>query len=60
MTTNEQALDPRAVFRASIELDSTFDAAYVTMNVLATIVCVYGLFENSPAVVIGATPNLMV
>lgn len=24
------------------------------MNALATVVCVYGLFENSPAVVIGA------
>jgi uncharacterized hydrophobic protein (TIGR00271 family) len=40
--------------RASIDLNSGFDAAFVTMNVLATVVACYGLFENSPAVVIGA------
>jgi uncharacterized hydrophobic protein (TIGR00271 family) len=31
-----------------------FDSAYVIMNGLATVVACYGLFENSPAVVIGA------
>jgi uncharacterized hydrophobic protein (TIGR00271 family) len=40
--------------RASIDLNSRFDAAFVIMNVLATVVACYGLFENSPAVVIGA------
>jgi uncharacterized hydrophobic protein (TIGR00271 family) len=54
MTTDPEALASRAAFRANIDLNSTFDLAYVTMNVLATVVCCYGLFENSPAVVIGA------
>jgi uncharacterized hydrophobic protein (TIGR00271 family) len=40
--------------RASIDLNSEFDAAFVTMNVLATVIACYGLFQNSPAVVIGA------
>ena len=35
-------------------MSSDFDVAYVTMNVLATVVACYGLFENSPAVLIGA------
>jgi uncharacterized hydrophobic protein (TIGR00271 family) len=34
--------------------DSTFDLAYVVMNVLATAVACYGLLEDSAAVVIGA------
>ena len=44
----------RALARASIEVSSEFDVAYVAMNGLAAVVGRYGLFENSPAVVIGA------
>lgn len=44
----------RAKARATIDLNSEFDAAYVIMNGLATVVACYGLFANSPAVVIGA------
>ena len=48
-------IDPaRAKIRANINSNSAFDAAYVTMNGLATVVACYGLFANSPAVVIGA------
>ena len=54
MATEAQALGSRAAVRANIELNSKFDVAYVTMNALATVVACYGLFENSPAVVIGA------
>ena len=52
--TKSQALGSRAAVRADIDLNSEFDVAYVTMNALAAVVCCYGLFENSPAVVIGA------
>jgi uncharacterized membrane protein len=44
----------RANVRTNIDLNSQFDAAYVIMNGLATVVACYGLFANSPAVVIGA------
>jgi uncharacterized hydrophobic protein (TIGR00271 family) len=54
MTTEAQAPASRVELRANINLNSTFDVAYVTMNALASVVCCYGLFENSPAVVIGA------
>jgi uncharacterized hydrophobic protein (TIGR00271 family) len=46
--------DSRAAARANIEVNSKFDLAYVVMNGLAAVVACYGLFENSPAVVIGA------
>lgn len=46
--------DSRAVARANIEASSEFDFAYVAMNGFAAVVGCYGLFENSPAVVIGA------
>lgn len=50
-----QNADPvRANVRANIDSNSQFDAAYVIMNGLATVVACYGLFANSPAVVIGA------
>ena len=39
MTTETQVLDPRAAVRSSIDLNSTFDVASVTMNTLATVVC---------------------
>ena len=54
MATEAQALGARAAVRANIDLNSKFDLAYVTMNVLATVVACYGLLENSSAVVIGA------
>ena len=55
MTTEAQALDnSRAAVRSNIELNSEFDLAHVAMNGFATIVACYGLFENSPVVVIGA------
>ena len=44
----------RDAARANIEVNSEFDLAYLAMNGLTTIVACYGLFENSPAVVIGA------
>ena len=55
MTAETQALDnSRAAARSNIELNSEFDLAYVAMNFFSTIVACYGLFEDSPAVVIGA------
>jgi uncharacterized hydrophobic protein (TIGR00271 family) len=54
MAASQQAFDPQSAVRISIDLNSEFDAAFVTMNVLATVLACYGLFENSPAVVIGA------
>jgi uncharacterized hydrophobic protein (TIGR00271 family) len=54
MATPQQVLESQAVIRAAIDSNSGFDAAFVTMNVLATVLACYGLFENSPAVVIGA------
>src|SRR6266853_5823252 len=44
----------RDEIRANINENSQFDSAYVIMNGLASVVACYGLFENSPAVVIGA------
>src|SRR6478736_1907705 len=43
-----------SVVRANILANSEFDFAYVVMNCLATVIACYGLFSNSPAVVIGA------
>ncbi len=40
--------------RESIRKGATFNRAYVLMNVLAAVIASYGLFANSPAVVIGA------
>jgi hypothetical protein len=54
MTTQEQEVGPQAAIRASIAVNSEFDGAYVIMNGLATVIACYGLFSNSPAVVIGA------
>lgn len=54
MATEERPIDTRAAIRANVEQASTFDVAYVTMNALAAVVASYGLFEDSPAVVIGA------
>lgn len=54
MTTVVSVDDRRDVVRANIEESSRCDTAYVTMNILATVIACYGLLENSPAVVIGA------
>lgn len=54
MAADAQLLTSPAAVRANVDSNSVFDAAYVTMNVLATVVACYGLFENSAAVVIGA------
>ena len=43
-----------ASVRSRVTEGSTFDRAYVVMNVLATVVACYGLLGNSAAVVIGA------
>ena len=40
--------------REKIRNDATFGGAYLVMNALATTIASYGLFANSPAVVIGA------
>ena len=51
----QQAIDTARInVRANIDSNSEFDAAYIIMNGLAAVVACYGLFENSPAVVIGA------
>ncbi len=44
----------RAAARSSVAENSSFDQAYVVMNILATIVASYGLLADSAAVVIGA------
>ena len=44
----------RGVVRSSVAENSSFDQAFVVMNVLATIVACYGLLADSAAVVIGA------
>src|SRR5215831_7020780 len=54
MPAPQQALSSEAGVRVNIASNSRFDVTYVTMNVLATVIVCYGLFENSPAVVIGA------
>src|SRR5436190_16876727 len=46
--------DPHSAVRANIAANSQFDVPYVVMNGLATLIACYGLFSNSPAVVIGA------
>src|SRR5271166_1121953 len=53
----EQVQNPdssQATVRVNIASNSEFDAAYAIMNCLAAVIACYGLFENSPAVVIGA------
>ena len=39
---------------SNIRQGSVLDRTYIIMNILATIIACYGLFANSPAVVIGA------
>jgi uncharacterized hydrophobic protein (TIGR00271 family) len=54
MTAQQQQADAQAAVRANIVANSTLDFAYILMNCLATVIACYGLFSNSPAVVIGA------
>jgi len=54
MMTPAPAADAYSTARANIVANSQFDMAYVVMNGLATVIACYGLFSNSPAVVIGA------
>jgi len=54
MTTQVGALGHQAEIRSNIVANSECDFAYVVMNGLATVIACYGLFSNSPAVVIGA------
>jgi uncharacterized hydrophobic protein (TIGR00271 family) len=54
MTTQVGAVGHQAEIRSNIVVNSEFDFAYVVMNGLATVIACYGLFSNSPAVVIGA------
>jgi uncharacterized hydrophobic protein (TIGR00271 family) len=54
MTIVLDAPDLHSRVRAAIDTNSRTDAAYLTMNALATLIACYGLLENSPAVVIGA------
>ena len=48
--SNEQ----REAVRQNIDNGATFNLPYLAMNILAAIIACYGLFANSPAVVIGA------
>ena len=54
MTTMVQPHEHSEAVRHIIEESSRCDAAYLIMNILATVIACYGLLENSPAVVIGA------
>src|SRR5437660_10430222 len=55
MTEKQRTLgDSQEAVRRTIEVNSAFDVAFLAMNALATVVACCGLFENSPAVVIGA------
>ncbi len=45
--------DPRDDIRENIRKGSLLSLAFIIMNILSTIICCYGLFGNSPAVVIG-------
>jgi uncharacterized hydrophobic protein (TIGR00271 family) len=54
MTTLSQENQDRETIRASIRQGATFDRAHLLMNILAATIASYGLFVNSPAVVIGA------
>ena len=54
MAAAQPVPESQAAVRAGIDMNSGFDAVFVTMNVLATVPACYRLFENSPAVVIGA------
>src|SRR3954451_17913904 len=54
MATVMPIVDARAAVRANIAANSDFDVAFVVMHGLATVIACYGLFSNSPAVVIGA------
>jgi len=54
MTTTTVTDEQRAAARENISAGSAFNLPYLAMNTLAAIIASYGLFANSPAVVIGA------
>ena len=54
MKTITDVVDEKAPVLAAIKANSGCDASYMTMNALASVIACYGLFENSPAVIIGA------
>ena len=54
MSTEVNPIPYRETARESIRANGAFDGTYVAMNTLATMIACYGLFENSPAVIIGA------
>jgi uncharacterized hydrophobic protein (TIGR00271 family) len=54
MTTTTVTDEQRAAGRENISAGSAFNLPYLAMNTLAAIIASYGLFANSPAVVIGA------
>jgi uncharacterized membrane protein len=56
MTTLIQPHDHRDAVRNTIEENSRWNAAYLIMNILATVIACCGPLENSTAVVIGAMP----
>lgn len=54
MTDPSPENQEQETIRENIRKGATFDRAYLLMNVLAATIASYGLFANSPAVVIGA------
>ncbi len=53
-TVCSEPRDPYNEARENIRKGAVLNRAYIIMNILSTIMACYGLFENSPAVVIGA------
>ena len=47
MAATGQSYSIQATVRTNIDLNSTFDVPFVTMNILAMLIACYGLFENS-------------
>lgn len=54
VNTSESGGDIREMVRRDIMESATFSWPYLMMNVLAAMIACYGLFADSPAVVIGA------
>lgn len=54
MPTPDSQVERQNAVRQSIHLGATYNKSYLIMNLLAAMIASYGLFANSPAVVIGA------
>jgi len=54
MSINTDVVDEKKAVLAAIHANSVCDVSYLTMNAVASVIACYGLFENSPAVIIGA------